>query len=252
MSTVARAVPTGSPSAFSACVKHVVPPPRLAVALQLRQVVVGAGLPRRAAPARCGRGRGRNPPAAPGQACRPPGNGAPRRCSPRGRTRSTAVSASSRYDLPLTPGRCSRSAAGPRPSGCPGPRSRSPTSGLSESSKSAMNTCAPELSALMIILRSTGPVISTRRSSRSRGIGATFQSRRAHAGRLGQEVEPLGAGVEPGLADGPGRQQFLERGPEPPGQVLDERARLRRQDAVEIGGRSGGLQGHDAGSGERC
>ena len=33
-----------------------------------------------------------------------------------------------------------------------------------ESSKSAMKTFAPELSALMIILRSTGPVISTRRS----------------------------------------------------------------------------------------
>src|ERR1035438_3585373 len=45
-----------------------------------------------------------------------------------------------------------------------------------ESSKSAMKTLAPELSALMIILRSTGPVISTRRSSRSAGIGATCQS----------------------------------------------------------------------------
>ena len=43
-----------------------------------------------------------------------------------------------------------------------------------ESSKSAMKTEAPELSALMIIFRSTGPVISTRRSSRSAGIGATF------------------------------------------------------------------------------
>ena len=38
-----------------------------------------------------------------------------------------------------------------------------------------MNTLAPELSALITILRSTGPVISTRRSSRSRGIGATVQ-----------------------------------------------------------------------------
>src|SRR6266446_3510298 len=35
--------------------------------------------------------------------------------------------------------------------------------GVLESSKSAMNVDAPELSALMIILRSTGPVISTRR-----------------------------------------------------------------------------------------
>ncbi len=45
-----------------------------------------------------------------------------------------------------------------------------------ESSKSAMKTFAPELSALMIIFRSTGPVISTRRFCRSRGMGATPQS----------------------------------------------------------------------------
>jgi hypothetical protein len=32
------------------------------------------------------------------------------------------------------------------------------------SSKSAMKTFAPQLSALIIIFRSTGPVISTRRS----------------------------------------------------------------------------------------
>src|SRR3954467_9580653 len=47
--------------------------------------------------------------------------------------------------------------------------------GLRASSKSAMNTRAPELSALIIILRSTGPVISTRRSVRSAGEGATLQ-----------------------------------------------------------------------------
>jgi hypothetical protein len=39
-----------------------------------------------------------------------------------------------------------------------------------------MKTFAPELSALMIIFRSTGPVISTRRSWRSAGVGATCQS----------------------------------------------------------------------------
>src|SRR5688572_1689794 len=48
--------------------------------------------------------------------------------------------------------------------------------GVHESSKSAMNVEAPELSALMIILRSTGPVISTRRSRRSAGIGPTVHS----------------------------------------------------------------------------
>ncbi len=39
-----------------------------------------------------------------------------------------------------------------------------------------MNTLAPELSALIIILGSAGPVISTRRSSRSAGAGATVHS----------------------------------------------------------------------------
>ena len=48
--------------------------------------------------------------------------------------------------------------------------------GESESSKSAMNTSAPEFSALIIIFRSTGPVISTWRFSKSAGVGATFQS----------------------------------------------------------------------------
>ena len=44
------------------------------------------------------------------------------------------------------------------------------------SSKSAMKTRAPELSALIIILRSAGPVISQRRSRRSAGAGAIRQS----------------------------------------------------------------------------
>ena len=44
------------------------------------------------------------------------------------------------------------------------------------SSKSAMKTRAPELSALIIIFRSTGPVISTRRSCRSAGAGVTVKS----------------------------------------------------------------------------
>ena len=48
--------------------------------------------------------------------------------------------------------------------------------GVFASSKSAMKQRAPELSALMTILRSTGPVISTRRSCRSAGTGATRHS----------------------------------------------------------------------------
>src|SRR5919112_2522514 len=44
------------------------------------------------------------------------------------------------------------------------------------SSKSAIQQLAPELSAFMVILRSGGPVSSTRLSCRSSGIGAIFQS----------------------------------------------------------------------------
>ena len=48
--------------------------------------------------------------------------------------------------------------------------------GASESSKSAMNTFTLALSALITILRSTGPVISTRRSRRSCGMPRICQS----------------------------------------------------------------------------
>ena len=48
--------------------------------------------------------------------------------------------------------------------------------GAAASSKSAMKQDAPQFSALMIILRSTGPVISTRRSARSAGVPAMVQS----------------------------------------------------------------------------
>ena len=47
-----------------------------------------------------------------------------------------------------------------------------PKLGEVASSKSAMKTLAPEFSALIIILRSTGPVISTRRSFSASGTGA--------------------------------------------------------------------------------
>jgi hypothetical protein len=46
------------------------------------------------------------------------------------------------------------------------------------SSKSAMKTLAPQFSALIIIFRSVGQVISTRRSSSSGGVGAATLSPR--------------------------------------------------------------------------
>ncbi len=93
--------------------------------------------------------------------------------------------------------------------------------GEDASSKSAMNTLAPELSALTIILRSTGPVISTRRSRRSAGIGATFQSAFADRPRLDEEVRRL-AGVEALLPLGAQAEQLLAARVEAPMQIGEE------------------------------
>ena len=90
------------------------------------------------------------------------------------------------------------------------------------SSKSAMNTLAPELSALITILRSTGPVISTRRSARSAGRRCDLPVAVADVGGLGQEVGHL-AGVDP-CAAAPARaaSKFLAAGVEAAVQVGDE------------------------------
>ena len=99
------------------------------------------------------------------------------------------------------------------------------------SSKSAMKQDAPEFSALTTILRSTGPVISTRRSWRSAGIGATFHSRVADRRGLGEEVGQL-AGVEARLALGAEPQQAGALGPEAPLEVDEELEGLGREDAL--------------------
>ena len=65
------------------------------------------------------------------------------------------------------------------------------------SSKSAMKTLAPELSALITILRSTGPVISTRRSAISSGNGAIRQSPARTSAVSGEEVRQLARGQPP-------------------------------------------------------
>ena len=97
------------------------------------------------------------------------------------------------------------------------------------SSKSAMKTLAPELSALTIILRSTGPVISTRRSSRSAGIGATRQSAIVadHLG-AGPEIRQF-AGVIALLLLGARREKTLAPGLELAMQVGEEAQRRRRE-----------------------
>ena len=97
------------------------------------------------------------------------------------------------------------------------------------SSKSAMKTFAPEFSALTIILRSTGPVISTRRSRRSAGIGATFQSPSRIDFVSGRKSGNL-PGVEVFLALHSPRQQLEPPPIEAPVQAGEERQRLGVED----------------------
>src|ERR1043166_1527358 len=93
------------------------------------------------------------------------------RCHPRGRTSSVAVFSFNLYCLPSgLVNEMVRRTASRRLSW---PSSKFFHVGEVASSKSAMKTLAPELSALITIFRSTGPVISVRRSCRSAGIEAT-------------------------------------------------------------------------------
>ena len=84
-----------------------------------------------------------------------------------------------------------------------------------------MNTRAPELRALIIIFGSAGPVISTRRSSRSAGAGATRQSAaRTSAVATGK------SGISPASSSSGGPRGLEQRDrarAEAPVQVGDER-----------------------------
>ena len=82
----------------------------------------------------------------------------------------------------------------------------------------------------MTILRSTGPVISTRRSWRSAGIGADAPVAAANARGLGKKVRPL-AGGEPRLARAAALEQLVDSRPEAPREIFDERDRRRGEDA---------------------
>ena len=89
-----------------------------------------------------------------------------------------------------------------------------------------MNTRAPELRALIIILGLAGPVISTRRSSRSAGAGATVHSAsRTSLGR--QEEVRHDPRVEVGLALVAPLHEVDAGRPEPPLEVGHERQRVR-------------------------
>ena len=142
--TVALTVPRGMPSSSWAASKTAFPEARLHVALELGQVEVGRRPRGRRARVRCGTGTARSRRASPTPARRPTSMFFSSRCQPRGRTKSTAVSSFSRYSLPVVG--CTKLDGPPHgvPRGCAGRRGCSPTSGEFESSKSAMNTFAPE------------------------------------------------------------------------------------------------------------
>ena len=101
------------------------------------------------------------------------------------------------------------------------------------SSKSAMKTFAPELSALIIILRSTGPgdldaaVLQIRRRRTHAPVGFP------HLFRLLEEVRPL-ARVEASLPLGAGGEQLEPLAAELAVEALDERERLLRQDVSRL------------------
>ena len=127
----------------------------------------------RAARARCGRTRARSRRARPRPALAVDGARAARRGASRAAGRR--ASRSRRSARSASRASRARSCGAPRRGGSRCPSTTFVQVGEHASSKSHMKTRAPELSALIIILRSGGPVISQRRSRRSGGAGATFQ-----------------------------------------------------------------------------
>ncbi len=97
------------------------------------------------------------------------------------------------------------------------------------SSKSTMKTLAPELNALISILASVGPVISTRRLARAGGAGATCQSPLRTSAVSGRK-----SGRSPARSlfhrSAPGGQDPFPAGAQPALEIGDEGERLIGQD----------------------
>ena len=232
ISTVALMVCGARPSRPSGCTEHVVPEPRLEVALHLRQIEVRArAVALRARRALWKKIQRRNRRTSPAPARRPPG-----RASRRGASRAGGRSASRSVVQPVLLALGTREIDGPVDRVAqvdlalhdvvPGRRS--------ESSKSAMNTLAPELSALIIILRSTGPVISTRRSCRSAGIGPRASRARGSARVSGRKSGSLPASSSSWRATRRARSSST-RGGELAREFDDELERLTGEDGFESG-----------------
>ena len=149
------------------------------------------------------------------------------RCQPRGRTTSVRRGRPAGTTCP----RASRRSSVPRSASAIAawPPTTFAQVGDSASSRSAMNTRAPEFRALIIIFGSAGPVISTRRSSRSAGagrdgpVGLADVARRRPGSRAGRRRR-----ARPGV---PGGVEEVEPDrPEPALEVGDEGERVVGQD----------------------
>ncbi len=114
------------------------------------------------------------------------------RCQPRGRTMMVAGRSVSRYSLPLVVVKSMRRSMASIRVSCP--RTMFSQVGEVASSKSAIHTWAPELSALTAMERSGGPVISTRRSVRP---GAGRATRQSGSSRIGLVAREKSSGVPP-------------------------------------------------------
>ena len=150
----------------------VVPQPGLEMALQLGQVEVRARIPGTGSPGRCGTRTARSRTGWPTSARRRRGSASPAGASPGAARPGWRSRRPGGRSCPAV-----TSSIVPRTASC---RLTWPAMTLSQvgelaSSKSAMKTLAPELRALIIILRSTGPVISTRRSASGLGASGTVQ-----------------------------------------------------------------------------
>ncbi len=94
-----------------------------------------------------------------------------------------------------------------------------------------MNTRAPELSALISILGSAGPVISTRRSSKSAGAGATVQAD-SRTSRVATRKSGRTPASSSRWRSWRRSMSAIRDGPEPSVEVGDERQGVLGQDAV--------------------
>src|SRR5262249_55869333 len=121
-------------------------------------------------------------------------------------------------------------------------------SGVFASSKSASQTFAPELSALIVIFRSVGPVISTRRSTRP-GAGAGTRQRLSSLMRRGSRRQTRGppagracqraAGGQVLLGGRAGGQQLCPLAAELTLERGDQLQRFRGEDLLEtVSGRA--------------